>query len=46
MFETYGFPPELTVEELGGLTGWEEEFSRALEEHRERSRVGSERRFG
>ena len=26
LFETYGFPPELTVEELGGLTGWEEEF--------------------
>jgi alanyl-tRNA synthetase len=46
LFETYGFPPELTAEELGGLDGWEEEFSRALEEHRERSRVGSDRRFG
>ena len=45
MFETYGFPPELTVEELGGLPGWEEELGRAAQEHRERSRVGAERRF-
>ena len=45
LFETYGFPPELTVEELGGLSGWEEEFERAAHEHRERSRVSAERRF-
>jgi alanyl-tRNA synthetase len=45
LFETYGFPPELTAEELGGLTGWEREFELAADEHRERSRASAERRF-
>jgi alanyl-tRNA synthetase len=39
LFETYGLPPELTLEELGvPAPGWEEEFSRARDEHRARSR--------
>jgi alanyl-tRNA synthetase len=39
LFETYGLPPELTLEELGvPAPGWEEEYSRARDEHRERSR--------
>jgi alanyl-tRNA synthetase len=40
LFETYGLPPELTLEELGvPAPGWEEEFSRARDEHRARSRA-------
>jgi alanyl-tRNA synthetase len=40
LFETYGLPPELTLEELGvPAPGWEEEYSRARDEHRERSRT-------
>jgi alanyl-tRNA synthetase len=34
LFETHGFPPE-----LAGVSGWEEEFRRAADEHRERSRA-------
>jgi alanyl-tRNA synthetase len=45
LFETYGFPPELTAEDLGGLDGWQDEFDRASQEHRERSRVSAARRF-
>ena len=41
LFETHGFPPE-----LAGVSGWEEDFRRAAEEHRERSRAGAEGRFG
>jgi len=41
LFETHGFPPE-----LAGVSGWEEDFRRAADEHRERSRAGAERRFG
>jgi alanyl-tRNA synthetase len=40
LFETYGLPPELTLEELGvPAPGWEEEYRRARDEHRERSRT-------
>ncbi|WP_053227150.1 alanine--tRNA ligase-related protein [Solirubrobacter soli] len=39
LFETYGLPPELTLEELGvSPGGWREDFDRAASEHRERSR--------
>ena len=39
LFETYGLPPELTLEELGvSPGGWREEFDRAASEHRARSR--------
>ena len=38
--ETYGLPPELTLEELGLSLDWREEFDRASDEHRERSRAG------
>src|SRR4051812_8614435 len=38
LFETYGLPPELTVEELGVRLDWREDFDRAASEHRERSR--------
>jgi alanyl-tRNA synthetase len=40
LFETYGLPPELTLEELGVAPGgWREGFERAAAEHRERSRA-------
>src|SRR4051794_80887 len=38
LFETYGLPPELTLEELGVTLDWREDFDRAASEHRERSR--------
>jgi alanyl-tRNA synthetase len=39
LFETYGLPPELTLEELGvSVDGWRESFDRAADDHRERSR--------
>jgi alanyl-tRNA synthetase len=39
LFETYGLPPELTLEELGAdIDGWREGFDRAADEHRELSR--------
>ena len=40
LFETYGLPPELTLEELGTELEWRDEFSEALQEHRRRSRAG------
>ena len=40
LFETYGLPPELTLEELGTELDWREEFDAAQEEHRRRSRAG------
>ena len=39
LFETYGLPPELTLEELGTEFEWREDFDRAAELHRERSRT-------
>jgi alanyl-tRNA synthetase len=39
LFETYGLPPELTLEELGLSLDWRDEFDRASDEHRERSRA-------
>jgi alanyl-tRNA synthetase len=39
LFETFGLPPELTLEELGEpVPGWETEFATAQAEHKERSR--------
>ena len=38
LFETYGLPPELTLEELGVTLDWREDFDRAASEHRESSR--------
>ena len=43
LFETYGLPPELTLEELGSTLDWREDFDRAASEHRERSQRGSQR---
>jgi alanyl-tRNA synthetase len=44
LFETYGLPPELTLEELGvSPSGWREGFDRAASEHRQRSQRGSQR---
>jgi alanyl-tRNA synthetase len=39
LFETYGLPPELTLEELGTKLDWRHEFDAAREEHRRRSRA-------
>jgi alanyl-tRNA synthetase len=38
LFETYGLPPEVTLEELDLSIDWREGFDRAADEHRERSR--------
>jgi alanyl-tRNA synthetase len=39
LFETFGLPPELTLEELGQpVPGWQDEFATAQAAHRERSR--------
>ena len=44
LFETYGLPPELTLEEMGvNPGGWRDGFNRAASEHRERSQRGSQR---
>ena len=44
LFETYGLPPELTLEEMGvNPGGWRDGFDRAASEHRERSQRGSQR---
>jgi alanyl-tRNA synthetase len=43
LFETYGLPPELTLEELGLTFEWREGFERAASEHRARSQRGSQR---
>ena len=43
LFETYGLPPELTLEELGVTLDWRVDFDRAASEHRERSQRGSQR---
>jgi alanyl-tRNA synthetase len=45
LFETHGLPVELSVEELGGVDGWREEFDAQAREHRERSRAGAHARF-
>ncbi|MBT3704253.1 alanine--tRNA ligase [Candidatus Peregrinibacteria bacterium] len=54
MYETYGFPPEMTLEEIrkdSGLAGkldekkfWKE-FEEALEAHKAKSRTGAEQKF-
>jgi alanyl-tRNA synthetase len=46
LFDTYGFPPELSVEEAGA-TGvdvdprWQEQYSKLMEEQKERSRTAA-----
>lgn len=47
LYETYGFPIELTTEMAGekGLEVNEEEYRRASEEHQEQSRIGAEKKF-
>ena len=45
LFETHGLPVELSVEELGGVDGWRDEFDASAREHRERSRAGAAERF-
>jgi alanyl-tRNA synthetase len=49
LFETYGLPPEQTIEELRGhgieVPDWEPGFEHARRDHRDRSRSGSDRRF-
>ncbi|MFW6143343.1 MAG: alanine--tRNA ligase-related protein [Patescibacteria group bacterium] len=47
LYQTYGFPLELTVEmaEERGLSVDEVGFSAAYEEHQKKSRAGSEKRF-
>jgi len=47
LYETYGFPIELTAEmtKERGLAVDEEEFARAQEEHQRLSRVGAEKKF-
>jgi len=48
LFDTYGFPFELTQElaQEKGLKINREEFERAFEKHKEVSRAGAERKFG
>lgn len=47
LYETYGFPLELTVEmaKEKGLAVDEEEFAKAAEEHQQKSRIGAEKKF-
>lgn len=47
LYETYGFPPEITVE-LASEQGFKadmEEYERLFKEHQEKSRLGSEKKF-
>ncbi len=47
LYDTYGFPPEVT-EELARENGFEidkEEFKKLFKEHQEKSRLGSEQKF-
>ena len=47
LYETYGFPSEMTVElaEEAGLKVDLEDFQRLFKEHQEKSRLGSEQKF-
>ena len=51
MFETYGFPPEMTMEELarigykGALLNVKEEFDAAFKKHQDQSRAGAQQKF-
>ncbi len=47
LFETYGFPPEMTVElaKEQGLKVDMEDFQKLFKEHQEKSRAGSEQKF-
>ena len=47
LYETYGFPPEITAD-LAGEQGFKidlTEFDRLFKEHQEKSRIGSEQKF-
>ncbi len=47
LFETYGFPPEMTVElaKEQGLKVDMDDFQKLFKEHQEKSRAGSEQKF-
>jgi len=54
MYETYGFPPEMTLEEIKkkkelienlDLDKFWREYNNSLREHQEKSRVGAEQKF-
>jgi alanyl-tRNA synthetase len=47
LFETYGFPPEMTVELANeqNITVDMEDFNRLFKEHQEKSRQGAEQKF-
>lgn len=51
MFETYGFPPEMTLEELsklgykGPTKDIKKEFDEAFKKHQDQSRAGAEKKF-
>ena len=47
LYETYGFPPEITAD-LAGEQGFKidlKEFDKLFKEHQEKSRIGSEQKF-
>ena len=47
LYETYGFPPEITVDLANeqGFTVDSSEFEKLFKEHQEKSRMGSEQKF-
>ena len=47
LYETYGFPPEITVDlaREEGFTVEKEKFAELFKEHQEKSRMGSEQKF-
>ena len=47
LYETYGFPPEITVDlaKEEGFTVEKEKFAELFKEHQEKSRMGSEQKF-
>ncbi len=47
LYETYGFPPEITVDlaKEEGFTVEKEKFAKLFKEHQEKSRMGSEQKF-
>lgn len=47
LYETYGFPPEMTSELAGenGMTVDMEDFDKLFKEHQEKSKIGSEAKF-
>ncbi len=47
LYETYGFPPEITVDlaKEEGFSVEKEKFAKLFKEHQEKSRMGSEQKF-